>query len=243
MSSSGSLPPFTDFVARRYAARSPFWSWLVFERLGGALAYVLGRLGATPNAVTLLGGLTGIVGATVLGAADTPVDALAAGLLLALAYSLDCADGQLARATGRTSEVGAWLDVTVDAVVTSFLTAALAVALTTSGDATAWDLLLAGAFGACRVTALLTSTRIKGTRRKTELRGLRHVVQTTYGSLVETPFVYVALSVTRLLPGVFELVIGVIAVLTVGRTLVSARRHLRPAAAPAQDRATAPESG
>lgn len=225
----GEVPPFSGFVARRYAARSPFWSWLVFERIGGALAFVLGRLGASPNQVTVLGGLVGISGATVLGTADGAAEAALAACLLATAYSLDCADGQLARATGRTSEIGAWLDVTVDAVVTCFLTAGLAVALAASGEAGLLDLLLTGAFGAARISALLVSTRIKAAGRRSGRRGLRHVVQTVYGSLVETPFVYLCLCGTRIFPGVFEAAIASIAVLTVGRTVVSYRRHARPA--------------
>lgn len=231
MTTTHSIPPLRDFIARRFAARSPFWSWLVFERAGGALAYLLGRLGVTPNVVTLLGGVLGIAGAVVLGTADGVSDVLAAAVLLSLAYALDCADGQLARATGRTSDAGALLDVSVDALVTVFLTTALAFALTTAGESTVSDLLLAGAFGACRITALMASIRIKEvTRRRTESSGVRHVVQTVYGSLVETPFVYLALSATRLLPGVFEGVIAVIAVLTVGRTTVSLRRHSRTSA-------------
>jgi phosphatidylglycerophosphate synthase len=235
-------PPLADFVARRFAARSPFWSWLVFERLGGALAFVLGRLGATPHVVTLLGGLSGVAGAMVLGTADDVAGVLVAAGLLALAYSLDCADGQLARATGRTSDVGAWLDVTVDAVVTSFLTAALTFALVTSGEATALDLLLAGSFGASRISALFASSRIKSTRRATELTGSRRIIQTAYGSLVETPFVYLALCATRLVPGLFELTIALIAVLTVGRTVVSAYRHF-PAAARAKEQAPTGDVG
>src|SRR5688500_14839793 len=126
--------------------RSPFWSWLLFERAGGALAYVFARLRTPPAAVTVLGGVAGISGAAVLGTATDRGEALLAGVLLLLAYTLDCADGQLARATGQTSDRGAWLDATVDAVVIAFLTAALAFALATESGQPGFSFLLAGAF-------------------------------------------------------------------------------------------------
>ena len=40
---------------------------MLFERVGGALAYLFFRVGASPNAVTLMGGVAGIAGATRLG--------------------------------------------------------------------------------------------------------------------------------------------------------------------------------
>ncbi|HXG25890.1 MAG TPA: CDP-alcohol phosphatidyltransferase family protein [Candidatus Binatia bacterium] len=74
------------------------------------VATALGRLGLTPNALTLIG------------FAGTCVAALAAALqwwliagILVLAFGIfDLFDGTLARATGRTSRLGAFLDSTFD---------------------------------------------------------------------------------------------------------------------------------
>lgn len=73
-------------------------------------ALALGRLGFTPNALTLIGSvLTGLVG---LLAAQGWF--LAAGLGLWLFSLSDTLDGALARATGRVSPFGAFLDSVCD---------------------------------------------------------------------------------------------------------------------------------
>jgi CDP-diacylglycerol--glycerol-3-phosphate 3-phosphatidyltransferase len=78
--------------------------------LANPVALALGRLGLTPNALTVLGFL------------GTGVAALAAALqlwlvagVLVLAFGIfDLFDGALARATGRASKFGAFLDSTLD---------------------------------------------------------------------------------------------------------------------------------
>ena len=76
--------------------------------VGPALA--LGRLGLTPNALTVLGSvLTGCVGLLVAQGWF-----LAAGLCLWLFSLTDTLDGALARATGRVSVFGAFLDSVCD---------------------------------------------------------------------------------------------------------------------------------
>jgi CDP-diacylglycerol--glycerol-3-phosphate 3-phosphatidyltransferase len=78
--------------------------------LAVAPALALGRLGLTPNALTVIGSvLTGCVG---LLAAQGWF--LAAGLCLWLFSLTDTLDGALARATGRVSVFGAFLDSVCD---------------------------------------------------------------------------------------------------------------------------------
>ncbi|HEX8056565.1 MAG TPA: CDP-alcohol phosphatidyltransferase family protein [Novosphingobium sp.] len=224
MRAASEVPPFSDFVARRFAAASPFWSWMIFERIGGALAYGFARLGVSPAAATLLGGASGVSGAILLGLAATPAQAAGALGLLLLAYSLDCADGQLARATRRASDRGAWLDVTVDAVVTGFVAAALTFALQ-EGDRSVLGLILGGAFGASRTASLFTSTMIRRNDGGMKLSGgLRHL-RTAFISAIDTPFVYAALCVTRLIPDLLVMVVVAVTALTAVQTLVSARHH------------------
>ncbi|MGH7922686.1 MAG: CDP-alcohol phosphatidyltransferase family protein [Candidatus Dormibacteraceae bacterium] len=83
-------------------------------------AWAMGR-GIHPSLLTLGNAVIGIGGsvAVFLAAGDGPFSAavLAGVVLWQVAYVLDCADGQLARAAGRTSAAGARLDATADFVV------------------------------------------------------------------------------------------------------------------------------
>ena len=198
---------------------------MLFERVGGALAYLFFRVGASPNAVTLMGGVAGVAGATRLGTATDGVHVAAAAALLLLAYSLDCADGQLARATQRASPQGAWLDLTVDSAVIAFLSTSLSYALHTGGIYSPWSFLLAGAFGASRVSSLFTAGRVKGAEGGIELAGLRAVSRTAYIAMIETPFVYVLLCASRLEADLFTAIIAAVTTLTAIKTAISARAH------------------
>jgi len=225
------LPPLAQFITRRFAVRSPWPSWVVFERLGGVVAYLFARIGLPPAVATLLGGAAGITGSTLLVAADDGMGVLLAAVALLLGYVFDCADGQLARATHRTSAVGAWLDVTVDAVVTAFVATSLTIILLADGATGTASLLVAGAFGASRVVSLFTAThvrRIEGSGMR--LTGLTGSLRTVYVGLIDTPVVYVALCASRLVPELFRAVIVIVTVLTVVQTLVSARHNLASSA-------------
>ena len=224
MRASSVAPPLSDFLARRFAVPGPFWSWMIFERIGGVLAYCFARLGVTPATVTLLGGAFGISGAIVLGVASTPGHLAGAAALLLLAYSLDCADGQLARATQKASDSGAWLDVATDAVVVAFVTPCLTVALL-DGHSPVVSLLLGGAFGASRTASLFTSTMVRRDKGGMRLSGAMSHLRRAYIAAIDTPFVYAALCATRLTPRLLEIVILGVTVLTAVQTVASARRH------------------
>jgi phosphatidylglycerophosphate synthase len=230
VTTAAGIPPFAQFVQRRFAVRSPFWSWLIFERAGGALAYVFALLHVSPSTVTLLGGAAGVTGAAVLGTATEPADLLLAGGLLLLGYTLDCSDGQLARATGRTSARGAWLDVTVDAVVVAFLAASMAAALTAEDGPSSLTFLLAAAFGASRTAGMFTATWVRGSEHGgMQLTGLKSVLRTAYAAATDTPFVYTVLCATRLSPALFRGALIAFTLLTVVRLIVSAHHHFRSA--------------
>lgn len=96
--------------------------WLtanVAYRLGAVLAVPASRLGMTPNVVSLISLFAAIGGAGL--AVLLGYENWWAALLLFfsghLAYGLDCADGVLARTTGRGSPFGGVLDKAVDTVV------------------------------------------------------------------------------------------------------------------------------
>jgi CDP-diacylglycerol--glycerol-3-phosphate 3-phosphatidyltransferase len=78
--------------------------------LATPIAVALGRLGLTPNALTIIG----FLGTSVAAAAAASQAWWVAGILVLVFGILDLFDGTLARATGRTSTFGAFLDSTLD---------------------------------------------------------------------------------------------------------------------------------
>jgi CDP-diacylglycerol--glycerol-3-phosphate 3-phosphatidyltransferase len=83
------------------------------DRVRGAatpIARGLGRLGLTPNALTVIG----FLGTCVAAYAAATQAWLAAGILVLAFGIFDLFDGTLARATGRATRLGAFLDSTFD---------------------------------------------------------------------------------------------------------------------------------
>jgi CDP-diacylglycerol--glycerol-3-phosphate 3-phosphatidyltransferase len=78
--------------------------------LATPVARGLGRLGLTPNALTLIG----FLGTCVAAIAAASQAWLAAGVLVLVFGIFDLFDGALARATGRATKLGAFLDSTFD---------------------------------------------------------------------------------------------------------------------------------
>ena len=93
----------------------------VFRPLAHAVVVVLLRLRVPPVAVLLAGTVTGLAAAGLLGHGHL----LVAALLLQVKTVLDNADGQLARAAGRVSVLGRYLDSESDLLVNAALFAAL----------------------------------------------------------------------------------------------------------------------
>lgn len=80
------------------------------KRIGEPIALFLGRLGFTPDALTVVG--FGIVLAAAFAAAANQW--VLTALILIFGTLFDGLDGTLARATGKTSDFGAFLDSTMD---------------------------------------------------------------------------------------------------------------------------------
>jgi phosphatidylglycerophosphate synthase len=106
---------FKKFWERSFAVSCFPPTWHIFQRLGGVLAFIAYKIGLSPNMITLIGGLTGTYAiwqfsVLPLGLLET----VHLSLVFSFVYILDCADGQLARATGKTSKLGKWFDIGVD---------------------------------------------------------------------------------------------------------------------------------
>ncbi|WP_457254526.1 CDP-alcohol phosphatidyltransferase family protein [Pedococcus sp. P5_B7] len=114
---------------------APGYSRWINRPAGRQLAILAFRIGLSPNQVTLLSGFTSLVGIVVLALAPAtvPIGFLVA-FLLALAYALDSADGQVARMRGGGSRTGEWLDHVIDCLKIAALHAAVLIAWYRSYD-------------------------------------------------------------------------------------------------------------
>lgn len=122
-------------LARAHRGGGYLFTTRVSYPLGSWVAAVAMRFGIHPTLVTIIDlGLAIIAGTFVIAQADHLHSGWAPGLvallLWQLVYILDCADGQVARATGKTSSFGARVDVLVDFLVYAIVISALMTVLT-----------------------------------------------------------------------------------------------------------------
>jgi phosphatidylinositol phosphate synthase len=123
--------------------------------LATPVATALGRLGLSPNALTLIG----FAGACVAALVAANQGWLAAGILVLAFGIFDLFDGALARATNRVSNLGAFLDSTFDRAGEGVIFVGIAAGLQASGHLD--GPLLAAA-------ALLAAFMVSYTRAKAE---------------------------------------------------------------------------
>jgi CDP-diacylglycerol---glycerol-3-phosphate 3-phosphatidyltransferase len=120
----------------------------------------LGRVGLTPNALTLIG-FAGTCGAAVAAAERQWA---VAGILVLVFGIFDLFDGALARATGRTSAFGAFLDSTLDRTGENLVYVGVTVGAMVAGSSV--EAVLA-------MLALAFASTVTYTRAKAESLGLR----------------------------------------------------------------------
>ena len=102
------------------------------ERVRGMatpIATALGRLGLTPNALTVIG----FLGTCVAALAAATQWWIAAGVLVLAFGIFDLFDGTLARATGRATRLGAFLDSTFDRAGEAIVFLGIAIGLVAAG--------------------------------------------------------------------------------------------------------------
>jgi archaetidylinositol phosphate synthase len=144
---------------------------LAFRPLSTPLVPLLARLGFTPPAVVLANAAVGLVAAVALARGELVL----AAVLLQVKTLLDNSDGQLARATGRVTLTGRYLDTEADLVVNAALFAAL-------GYLTGQALLAAAAFVAL---TLVLAVDFNVTELYRETRGTEPPQPLATGSRVE----------------------------------------------------------
>ncbi|MBH0201821.1 MAG: hypothetical protein HP496_05845 [Nitrospira sp.] len=102
-------------------------------------------MGLSPNSITVLAGLVGLLAAVGFGV-GTYSAGIVAALLFQLAAVIDCCDGEVARLTFTESPFGAWLDIVLDNIVHMAIFVGIAVGLYTThiGQADDWVPLVLG---------------------------------------------------------------------------------------------------
>jgi phosphatidylglycerophosphate synthase len=155
-------PKAADFLARHRGGG--LFTETVNQRIGAHMAVGAHRAKLPPTALTLTNLVLGFAAAVLVisahGRLPDVVLGLVALVLWQVAYSLDCADGQLARVTGTGSPAGARVDVLCDVALQIALVAAVAsVAVEYEPAPPAW---LIGAFAGTWMVNLVTSILQQG---------------------------------------------------------------------------------
>lgn len=89
--------------------------------------------GFTPNQITVVSLLVGVLAAVAMATGER-WGLIAGAVLLQLAFTLDCVDGQTARYTRQFSKLGAWLDSVFDRTKEYVVFAGLAIGASRAGD-------------------------------------------------------------------------------------------------------------
>lgn len=160
-------PRAADFLARHRGGG--LFTETVNQRIGAYLNVVAYRLDLAPTVLTLANLAIGMATSiTVAWAAPAMADGRVSAALIGaiamvgwhLAYSLDCADGQLARVTGKMGPAGGRVDILADvAQQISVVSAVTAVAHAYSPDMPAW---VGATFAGTWMVNLVTSVLQQG---------------------------------------------------------------------------------
>ena len=118
------------------------------------IALAMGRIGLTPNGLTLIGFAITTVGAVLTGAQAWVIG----GIVVFVGGVFDMFDGTLARATGKASKFGAFMDSTFDKLGEILVFIGCIAALGNSNVGTVPILVAAGAMGA---SIMVSYTRAK----------------------------------------------------------------------------------
>lgn len=114
------------------------------RRLSASLTPLFLRTGLSPNAITVLSMVIGLLAGASFGVGSYAAGVVGA-LLLQLSAIVDCCDGEVARLTNRQSQFGAQLDIAADNVVHMAVFAGVAWGTyRAQGSVTAWLPLLLG---------------------------------------------------------------------------------------------------
>ncbi len=116
-----------------------FWTEVAISPWTKYVASALSKTKVTPNQVTIVSFLFALSAAACFTFSTQWLYILGA-ILVFLSFASDCIDGQLARLTGRFTDLGEWLDLTSDRIKEVILVAGLAIGASQEYD---WSWLIA----------------------------------------------------------------------------------------------------
>lgn len=212
-SARSTLLDFSDFWSQRYATPDQYFlTKHISQRLGSVIAYWACRVGISANKVTLLGLMFMISASLCLGQyPQGPAYAYVALVLYQIGFALDCADGQIARATHTTSEFGAWLDNACDYVRYITMLLALGAVLLSSGLSLVLITVALFLLGSGLIVNLHTVYTLKGGHYRSHgLSGFRGSLKYWARSVSDTPFVLLLICLLAPLPLVMSVYIAII---------------------------------
>jgi len=239
-------PTAADFLARHRGGG--LFTETVNQRVGAYSAVAAHRLRLAPSALTLINlvlGLAASAAVVLLSPAaargDFPAWLLGLGALLAwqIAYSLDCADGQLARVTGMAGPAGARVDILCDVAVQISLVAAIsAAAIAHVPDTPTWLVaVFAGTWMINLVTSVLASSNTASASLMTSTSLPVRIIKLVrdYGAVVTVCGLVIAFlpGWTPWLMGAFAAVNGLFLLASIGQSarkagLVAPPHHPEP---------------
>jgi phosphatidylglycerophosphate synthase len=230
-------PTATDFLATNRGGG--LFTETVNQRVAAYLCVAAYRRHLAPTTLTLANLVIGLVTSVAVAALAPRMHAgtvpavavgLAALLLWQFAYSLDCADGQLARVTGRSSPAGARVDVLCDVALQISLVAAVSSVAAAYHPVPVW---LVAAFAGTWMVNLVTSVMQQGAAAQSLVASRSPLVRTVklvrdYGAVVTVLALAIALvpSWTIWLMAAFTVVNGLFLVASIG---AAARASLQSA--------------
>jgi phosphatidylglycerophosphate synthase len=154
------LAAVRDIYRQSKKKRDNFWTEWISRPPAALLVWMLKGTRVTPNQVSFLAIAVAAGGCATMIGWRTWLGLIVAGLLLQLAYIIDCVDGQLARIKSMASPVGALLDFMLDEVKAFLVIAAAATRLFLQSHDPKWLLIgLGGLFVAATGITLTTFMR------------------------------------------------------------------------------------
>ncbi len=217
-----------ELLTQRFDTPNQGWAtrW-VSQRLGAAFAAFALVAGLSPNAVTVIGLAIAIAGCAPYIVGTGWLAWAGAAILWQLAFALDCADGQLARATKRSSRYGGWLDVYCDHIRQSATAIAVYAVLGANLDgrlAIAASFLFTAGMASYLHTASVMNV-LKPAQG--ESSGPLSPVQMLTRTVLDTPLLLLGLCLVRPFPILLAALVSAIGALLIFRGVAIAGRRLR----------------
>jgi phosphatidylglycerophosphate synthase len=154
------LAAVRDIYRQSKKKRDNFWTEWISRPPAALLVWMLKGTRVTPNQVSFFAIAVAAGGCATMIGWRTWLGLIVAGLLLQLAYIIDCVDGQLARIKSMASPVGALLDFMLDEVKAFLVIASAATRLFLQSHDPKWLLIgLGGLFVAATGITLTTFMR------------------------------------------------------------------------------------